>query len=398
MSGLVVHRRAVWFILALAAMPAVVGAQSYYDVLLTPSGYTNAAGDGISGVEEVGAAVNATTGYTTALFWPSSTTSAVNLGPSGWTFSQANAVSGNQQVGEGTYPNDDNTLSTNALLWTGTASSMVNLNPSGYTYSAATATDGTEQVGYGEQSGDYETNALLWTGTAASAVDLMPANYNMSAATGVYGNIQVGYGYGSPTGDYVHPLEWQGTAASATDILPSGYTDAEAMDVSGNQIVGFADNNAWGSGRGNYLAYITHAMLWNATTDAWTDLNPASGWTETFALGTNGDFQVGYGYGTTTGNEDHALVWDGNNSSFTDLEDVLPSNFVSSVATGIDPDGNIVGYAENNAGVTYSVEWVDPPAAADVAAVPEPGGLTSLGVMAIALLMRRGRQRPAFVS
>ena len=116
-------------------------------------------------------------------------------------------------------------------------------------------------------------------------------------------------------------------------------------------------------------------------------MNPASGWTETFALGTNGSFQVGYGYGTTTGNEDHALVWQSNNSSYYDLENVLPSNFTSSVATGIDPDGNIVGYAETNSGVEYAVEWVDPPAA-----VPEPTGIALLGAFATALLVRRRRR------
>lgn len=381
-----IQRRASWFLLALAAAPAGARGQSYYDVLLTPVGYTSAAAYGLSGAAVVGAAVNSGSGYTTALLWPTSTSSAVNLGPDSWTFSQANAVSGNQQVGEGVYPNTEDSLATNALLWTGTASSMVDLNPSGYTYSVASATDVAQQVGAGEQSGSYAPNAILWTGTAASAVDLNPTSYTSSVATGVSGGIQVGYGYGSPTGNYVHALEWQGTAASGVDITPGGYTDAEAADISGNQIVGYADNNAWGTGIGNRLRYITHAIVWNATTHSFTDLNPASGWTETFALGTNGDFQVGYGYGTTTGNEDHALVWQGSNTSYYDLESVLPSNFVSSVATGIDPDGNIVGYAENSSGVDYAVEWVDPPAA-----VPEPMSITLLSAAAGALLVRRGR-------
>jgi len=196
----------------------------------------------------------------------------------------------------------------------------------------------------------------------------------------------VGYGYGSPTGNYVHALQWQSTAASGTDITPGGYTDAEAVGISGNQIVGFADNNAWGTGSDNRLRYITHAILWNAATDAFTDLNPATGWTETFALGTNGNFQVGYGYGSATGNEDHALVWQSSNSSYYDLQNVLPSNFISSVATGIDPDGNVVGYAENNSGVEYAVEWVDPPAS-----VPEPVGMMLLSLAGPLLARRRGR-------
>ena len=143
---LFLHRRAAWFLFALAAAPTSALAQSYYDVLLTPTGYTNAAGLGISGVAEVGAAVNSGSGYTTALLWPTSTSSAINLGPSGWTFSQANGVSGNQQVGEGIYPNNDDTLATHALLWTGTAGSMVDLNPSGFTYSIASATDGRSRL------------------------------------------------------------------------------------------------------------------------------------------------------------------------------------------------------------------------------------------------------------
>ena len=380
-------RGGAWIFFMLVIAPAGAWGQTYYDVLLTPSGYTNAKGYGISGSAEVGAAVNATTGYTTALLWPTSTSSAVNLGPDNWTFSEANGVYGNQQVGDGTYPNSDSILSSHALLWNGTAASMVDLNPSSYNYSIAYATDGAQQVGTGEASGNYLPNALLWSGSAASAVNLNPANYSSSVAMGVSGGIQVGYGYGGTTGNYVHALQWQSTATSGTDITPGGYTDAKAVGISGNQIVGFADNNAWGTGSGNRLQYITHAILWNATTDAFTDLNPATGWTETFALGTNGDFQVGYGYGSATGNEDHALVWQSSNSSYYDLQNVLPSNFTSSVATGIDPDGNIVGYAENNSGVQYAVEWVDPPAS-----VPEPLGITLLGVASSAFLMRRGRR------
>ena len=188
----------VWILFMLVIAPAGARGQTYYDVLLTPSGYTNAKGYGISGSAEVGAAVSSSTGYTTALLWPTSTSSSVNLGPDNWTFSEANGVYGNQQVGDGTYPNGDNILSSHALLWSGTAASIVDLNPSSYNYSMAYATDGAQQVGAGEASGSYLPGALLWSGSASSAVNLNPTNYSSSIAMGVSGGIQVGYGYGSP--------------------------------------------------------------------------------------------------------------------------------------------------------------------------------------------------------
>mgnify|MGYP000883691114 CR=1 FL=1 len=50
----------------------------------------------------------------------------------------------------------------------------------------------------------------------------------------------------------------------------------------------------------------------------------------------------------------HALVWNGTADSVVDLNVYLPAGYTHGVATGIDQDGNVVGYAYNTfvAGVT----------------------------------------------
>jgi hypothetical protein len=127
-------------------------------------------------------------------------------------------------------------------------------------------------------------HAVLWTGSPASVVDLHPSGFDTSYATGVSSGQQVGEGF---TGGQYHALLWTGSAASVVDLHPSGFTSSSACGVSDGQ-------------------------------------------------------QVGYG---NTGGQFHALLWTGSADSVVDLHTFLPPEFTDSFASGIDADGNIVGYA-----------------------------------------------------
>lgn len=58
--------------------------------------------------------------------------------------------------------------------------------------------------------------------------------------------------------------------------------------------------------------------VWSGTAQSYVDLHP-SGFTESWAYGTNGKQQVGYGYGTLTGGSNNALLGSGTAQSCVDL-------------------------------------------------------------------------------
>src|SRR5262245_10726589 len=85
---------------------------------------------------------------------------------------------------------------------------------------------------------------------------------------------------------------------TAIDLNPSGFTQSYANGISGNQQVGYG----YGSATGNSY----HALLWNGSAAGYVDLNP-SGFTSSQAYGISGSQQVGYGR-PGTGNNNHALL------------------------------------------------------------------------------------------
>jgi probable HAF family extracellular repeat protein len=336
---------------------------------------------------------------------PTATTyQAVDLNPTVLTESWAYGAGSGQQAGCGCYGYPPTTDGVRAMLWTGSAASAVDLNPSGFTFSGINATDGTQQAGWGNVfyiiGGRYPhiinyDHAVLWTGSAASAVDLNPAGFDESWAYGVGGGQQVGYGTASiyinkKTGyvEQTHALLWTGSAASAVDLHPAGFTGSWAYGVAGGQQVGYGGANYYISKKVGYVARV-HALLWTGSAASVVDLHPA-GFVNSWALGVGGGQQVGYGVGSDgtphallwTGNAasavdlhpagfaasrakavsngqqvgngvcpdgtQHALVWKGTAAGVVDLHTFLPTGFTSSVATGIDAAGNIVGYAWNS--------------------------------------------------
>ena len=191
---------------------------------LTPLGLGFGAGRSLAtdGVQQAGIGyqvigVNAFAGPF-AVVWSGTTDSAVNLNPPDSSTSQANGVSGGQQVGYGYVPS-------RALLWTGSAESKVELHPEGYESSVANATNGVQQAGSGfigdVSTGAVHSHALVWSGSAASAVDLnqfLPPGYTDAAATGIdaAGNV-VGWASRGPSdvAANVHAVLWKPVAADA---------------------------------------------------------------------------------------------------------------------------------------------------------------------------------------
>src|SRR3954470_19286043 len=107
-------------------------------------------------------------------------------------FSSAYGVSDGRQVGA--HRNDPAGFS-QAAIWTGNADSITSLNPTGFYESEALAVSGATQVGegVGNVTGNKE-HALLWHSSPESAIDLHPTGFAESAAFGLSGEHQVGWG------------------------------------------------------------------------------------------------------------------------------------------------------------------------------------------------------------
>jgi hypothetical protein len=78
-----------------------------------------------------------------------------------------------------------------------------------------------------------------------------------------------------------------------------------------------------------------------------------------------------------------AVVWSGTAASAVDLEALLPANLTQSWAVNIDSEGNVFGFALDEAeGTFHAVEW---------SPTPEPSVLVLAGFGAA--LLRHRRQR-----
>jgi hypothetical protein len=194
--------------------------------------------------------------------WSGSAASAVDLNPLalGFGAGRALATDGAQQVGVGFRVIGINAFNGPfAVVWSGTADSAVELNPADSSTSQANGVSGGQQVGYGY----VPSRALLWSGSADTKVELHPAGYESSEANATNGAQQAGSGFVGDASAGVmhrHALVWSGSAESAVDLnqfLPPGYTDAAAtgIDAAGN-VVG------WASRGPSDIPANVHAVLW----------------------------------------------------------------------------------------------------------------------------------------
>ncbi len=272
---------------------------------------------------------------------------AIDLHPAtGYYSSMATSTDGTEQCGYG----GSSLGGIHALKWSGSSSSAVDLHPSGFNFSYCTSIDGGDQGGFAEQQSYFVTmsHAMLWHGSS-TAIDLHPAiGYTFSRVMGTRSGEQVGYGstLAYPYGDYSgyhtgsKALRWNGSAASVVELHPAGYDSSEALATNGVQQGGWAYRAVEGR---------THAMFWSGTAASALDLHPA-GYTDSKITGIFGDRQVGEGWTGipgALGSVRHALAWTGTANSVVDLNQFLPSGYTHAVATGIDEQGNIVGYAYN---------------------------------------------------
>ena len=307
---------------------------------LHPSGFYSSEALGISGGQQVGYGIPLTSRDRAhhALLWRGSADSVVDLHPSGFVSSEAHGISGGEQVGFGglgplEHGGDYDIGPFHALLWRGGAGSVVDLHPSGFSSSQAFGTNGHEQVGRGlTVGGDFPAgvfHALLWRGGAGSVVDLHPSGYaSSSQAFGISDDQQVGSGWIAVPGHETHALMWHGSATSMVDINPIGFASSEAVGISGRQQVGYGQRD------GNCIGPPpTYALLWLGSARSAVDLKSFR------AAATSGGEQVG-------DDGSHAILWSDNGKSVVDLHAFLPSGFGRSFATGIDVNGDVVGYAE----------------------------------------------------
>ena len=83
---------------------------------------------------------------------------------------------------------------------------------------------------------------------------------------------------------------------------------------------------------------IFTALLWSGTASSVVDLNP-SGFSNSEALAISDGLEVGYA-------DSDAALWSGSAAGFVNLSQFLPASLTNAEATGIDTEGDIVGYAQ----------------------------------------------------
>jgi serine/threonine protein kinase len=303
---------------------------SWTVVNLHPPGATSSQAWGVSGGRQVGGASFGGIGH--AGYWTGSADSWVNRTLPGAGSSLTCGIDDGEQVGYSRLPAP---YAFRAWLWTGTAGSWVDLHPQGAYSTWANAVHNGQQVGAVIPANSANWHAALWTGSAGSWVDLDP-NGLESEALAVHNGQQVGYKVaGGPVFPYRASL-WTGTAESWVDLNPAGAESSLAYGVHNGQQVGWAIFN-----------YEQHAGLWTGSAASWVDLNPA-GATRSEALAVFANQQVG---AALIGDHNHASYWTGTAGSWVDLHQFLPSEFVSSSATGIWEDQGViyvVGYGANS--------------------------------------------------
>ncbi len=297
------------------------------------------------------------------------------------------ATTGGTQIGysgNGESP----TFDSHAILWKGTPGSFVDLHPVAFNPGQMSSANGlslsgNHQVGFANGLGPSQNafHAMLWNNTAASAIDLNPTGYVNTYANATTDTQQVGEG---ATVYNNHALLWTGTAASVNDLHPYGLApngSSQAQGLDAVHQVGYVNGLDAFPGQ-------QHAYMWTSSSITGVDLNP-TGFTYSEADGVFGNQEVGKGYSSLTGNQFHALLWNGASNAAIDLHLLLPANFQKSWATSIDGSGNVFGFAFDPSSGTHAIEW-------SVNSTPEPASLCLLGLGAGALMARRrGKQAMA---
>lgn len=191
--------------------------ESFVD--LHPPGAKSSRSFGVSGGVQVGYVVSPS-GLQHASMWRGSAESWVDLTPTWGYHTTANAVRGDQIVGQ--VGNSD------AALWSATTGEMVLLSTGGAGWSSALATDGRYQAGWAWPNNSRGSHAVFWDGTPESWVDLHPGDmYLNSELYAIDGSVQAGQVDG-------FAAVWFGTAASMVNLhalLPTNFDASRATGI-----------------------------------------------------------------------------------------------------------------------------------------------------------------------
>jgi len=267
-------------------------------------------------------------------------------GSSGSSSSAAGINDSGQVVGSSTITGEDTV--NHAFLYSGGI--MADLGTLGGTYSNAAGINDSGQVaGESHTTGDTAYHAFLYSGGIMA--DLGTLGGTNSTAYGINDSGQV-VGQSNLTGDAVyHAFMYSGGTMIDLGTLGGTYSYALGINDSG-QVVGQS-----------FLAGDTayHAFLYSGGT--MTDLGTLGG-NYSFANGINGSSQVvGVAY-TTSDTAQHAFLYSG--GTMFALDNLIPSSsgWTLSDATGINDNGQIVGFGRIN-GATHAF-LLTPGAAAPV--------------------------------
>lgn len=240
-----------------------------------------------------------------------------------------------------------------AFVWNATGVGTL-LHPSEFSSSEATGVGGGRQVGnvlfasYCSECGYFvERHAAMWSGTAQSFVKLHAPAFDEARAEDTDGVTVVGSAYLGQQGQY-RAIIWL-DPLTIVDLHSTNYSSTFGTAVGGGSQVGWGETSTDES----------HALLWHGTPGSVIDLHPP-GYLLTVANGVSGNTQVGAGRTIQPG-PDRALAWHGTSQSMVDLHRLLPPGFRlrSSVAEDIDQFGNIVGTcAEDSTGLPRAVVWL----------------------------------------
>ena len=190
---------------------------------------------------------------------------------------------------------------------------------------------------------------FFWNLTIKVANELPWTGFDSAIAQGLgAGDSNAGTGVGPGTGGQPHALYWPNTGSSPTDLHPAGYDYSYAMDASGGRQVGYGSASS---------SRTLRALLWNSSQANVVNLHPASGWTNSLALGMDVCQQVGWGTHKES-HQDRALLWYGTAASAVDLH---PTGYSSSYANGVSENGGMseqVGWGgKAGSGTLHALLW-----------------------------------------
>ncbi|MBS1722027.1 MAG: hypothetical protein JSS66_03350 [Armatimonadetes bacterium] len=317
---------------AALALPLTSTAQSYVAEDLNPSGYAGSYMYRGSASQYAGALILPGGVYHAGTFQNSNWS---DLHPLGSTESWAYETLSGTTVGYAVFGG-----SAHAMVWQGTSGAYSDFHPAGYDQSGIAGYQGRQMAGWTYMNTPGIYHAAVWTSTGRHT-DVHPAAWANSQINATDGRFQAG-SVSNSTYSIQHAALWQGAAASFVDLNPTWAATSWANHVLKNVQVGASTVNGQ-----------TMATIWTGTRASGRSIHPTGAYTsEAFGV------SKGITVGTFTAGPSmpvRACVLDAS-FGFVDLHKFLPTNYTASVAYGIDPSGNILGYA-GVGGATHAVIW-----------------------------------------